>query len=115
MQPDNSVWTEKGATLSNNNATKEYGLTRDEIIEAIKNGKLQYRVNYVHGNPYYKLIRSEVEAVVKEKYGDNYFENQKLKTELTTVKKQLRKYRKQVKLLEKRKAELEIELNEISK
>ena len=62
-----SVWSKKGATLSDKSARKEYGLTQEDIIEAIKAGKLQYRHNNVFGNPYLKLIRSEVEAVVDEK------------------------------------------------
>ena len=37
------MWTKKGGTLSNNNAEKEYGLTQDEIREAINSGKLQHK------------------------------------------------------------------------
>jgi 3'-phosphoadenosine 5'-phosphosulfate sulfotransferase len=108
MNSENSkVWNEKGATLSVKNAVKEYGITHDEIIDMIKVGKLQYRLNYAHGNPYYKLIRNEVESFAKSKYGDSYFEKQKRKIELEIINKQLRKYRKQIKLLEKRKFELE--------
>lgn len=73
----------------------------------IKAGKLQYRLNYAHGNPYYKLIRNEVESFEKNKYGDSYFEKQKRKIELEIINKQLIKHRNQIKLLEKRKLELE--------
>ena len=108
MNLENSmIWSEKGATLSVKNVVKEYGITQDEIIDAINAGKLQYRLNYAHGNPYYKLIRNEVESYVKSKYGDSYFEEQKRKTELEIVNKQLRKHRSQIKLLNKRKIELE--------
>ena len=55
-----SQWIEKGATLSHKNALKEFGLTENEIMEAIKAGKLQYRQNYAHGNPYFRLLRVEV-------------------------------------------------------
>lgn len=34
------IWSEKGATLSLNNAVKEYGITEVEIIDTIKAGKL---------------------------------------------------------------------------
>jgi len=37
-------WRRKGATLSDKTARKEYGLSQDEIGEAIRVGKLQYRV-----------------------------------------------------------------------
>ena len=115
MQLNNlSVWTEKGETLSAKNASKEYGLTQDEIIEAINSGKLQYKLNYAHGNPYYKLIRNEVETVVINKFGENYLKQQKLKTELASVTKEIRKNHRSIKMFEKQKVELEIKLNEIS-
>ncbi len=111
---NSSVWTEKGGTLSANNAIKEYGITQNDIIEAINNGKLQYKLNYAHGNPYYKLIRNEVETVVNVIFGKDYLKQQKLKTELASINKELRKNHRNIKKLEKQKIELEIKLNEIS-
>jgi hypothetical protein len=35
-----SVWAKKGATLSDKSARTEFGLTQEEIIEAIRGGKL---------------------------------------------------------------------------
>ncbi len=103
--PD-SVWTKKGATLSDKSARKEFGLTQEEIIEAMRGGKLQFRNNYMHGNPYFRLLRSEVEALVDEKHGANYLKRKKLKTELTQITKALKRLRAEVASLEKRKAEL---------
>ena len=40
-----STWIKKGGTLSDKPARKKFGLTREEIIEAIKGGKLQFRKN----------------------------------------------------------------------
>ena len=74
-----SVWTKKDASLSDKSAKEEFGITQEEIIEAINNGKLQYRENNMYGNPYFKLVRSEVEALVYEKYGKDYLKNKKLK------------------------------------
>ena len=54
-----ALWTQKGESLSDKNASKEFGLEEFEIIEAIRAGKLQYKINYVHGNPYYKLLRKK--------------------------------------------------------
>jgi hypothetical protein len=65
-----SMWSQKGATLSDKSARKEFGLTQEEIIQAIKDGKLQYRLNSIFGNPFLRLVRSEVEALVDEKYGN---------------------------------------------
>ncbi len=107
-----SVWIKKGGTLSDKSARKEFGLTQEEIIEAIKGGKLQFRKNYMHGNPYLRLIRSEVEALVVEKYGNNYFEKKKLKKELAQINQELRRMKGKVAFLEKRKIALLDELGE---
>ena len=59
-----SQWQKQGATLSHKNACKEFCLTETEVIEAMKAGKLQYRQNVAHGNPYFRLLRIEVESVL---------------------------------------------------
>jgi len=107
-----SAWIKKGATLSDKSARKEFGLTQEEIIEAINDGKLQYRTNIIFGNPYFKLVRSEVEAFVDEKYGCNYLKNKKNKKELAEVNKELQRLKAQVVSLEQRKAELLASLDE---
>ena len=107
-----SVWSEKGATLSDKSARKEFGLTQEEIIEAIKAGKLQYRNNNVFGNPYLKLVRSEVEALVDEKYGDDYLKKKKIKKELAQTNRELKRLKAQVASLEQRKSELLASLDE---
>lgn len=101
-----SVWTEKGATLSDKTAQQEFALTRNEIIEAMRTGKLQYRQNYMHGNPYFRLLRREVEALVAQKYGKNYLEEKRLKNELAQVNKKIRKFKAELTALEQRKSEL---------
>ena len=102
----NSVWTNKGATLSDTSARKEFGLTQEEIIEAIKSNKLQYRNNHMHGNPYFRLLRHEVEALVDEKYGAHYLENKRLKNELAQVNRNMKRLKSELVALEKRKIEL---------
>jgi len=87
----NSAWVKKGATLSDKSARNEFGLTQGEIIDGIKDGKLHYRINNMYGNPYYKLVRSEVETFVDEKYGSNYLKEKKIKKELAQTKKELKK------------------------
>lgn len=52
-------WTQKGATMSDKSARQEFGLTQQEIIAAIRAGKLQYRENHIHGNPFWRLVRTE--------------------------------------------------------
>jgi hypothetical protein len=55
-----SGWQGKGATLSDKTARREFGLTQDEIVRAIRAGKLHYRQNSIHGNPFLRLLRREV-------------------------------------------------------
>lgn len=96
-------WSQKGSTLSDSNACKEFGLTQEEIFEAIKKGKLQYRENSVYGNPFLRLLRHEVEALVSEKYGHEYLNQKKLITELSDVNRQLKKLKLQIVHLEQQK------------
>lgn len=101
-----SDWTKKGATLSDKSARKEFGLTQDQIIDAIKSGKLQYRQNHIHGNPYFRLLRNEVESLAKKLFGNDCFENQKLKNELSQVNSEINSLKRKLKALEKKKTEL---------
>ena len=103
--PD-SNWTQKGATLSDKSARKEFGLTQEKIIDAIKCGKLQYRQNHIHGNPYFRLLRNEVKALAKEIFGEDHLKKRKLKNVLSQTNKEIKRLKKQIKTLEERKADL---------
>jgi hypothetical protein len=72
MDDLNSEWQRKGATFSDKTARKEFGLTQDEIVQAIRAGELRYRQGAMHGNPYLRLLRREVEALVEKRHGHNY-------------------------------------------
>ena len=101
-----SDWTKKGATLSDKSARKEFGLTQNLIIDAIKSGKLQYRQNHIHGNPYLRLLRNEVETLAKELFGNDYFEDQKLQNKLSQINSEINRLKRKIKVLEKNKEEL---------
>ena len=103
---DHTVWVQKGATLSDTTAQKEFGLRHEDILEAIKAGKLQYRHNTLYGNPCLKLLREEVEDLVNEKYGMDYLQKRNAKTELGKVTTEIRSLHRKLAQLEKRKAEL---------
>ncbi len=103
---DSAVWVQKGATLSDKTAQKEFGLRQEDIIEAIKAGKLHYRHNTLYGNPCLKLLREEVECLVNEKYGMDYLKQRNAKTELDKVQTAIRSLHRKITQLEKRKAEL---------
>jgi hypothetical protein len=49
MDDMDSEWRRKGATLSDKTAREELGLTQDEIVRAIRAGKLQWREASMHG------------------------------------------------------------------
>jgi hypothetical protein len=110
-EEDHSLWTRKGETLSDKTAQKEFELTEQEIIAAIQSGKLQYRVNSLYGNPYFRLLRTEVESLVTEKYGCNYLKNKQMTTELSKVTTEIRSLKRKLAQLEKRKADLLQDLN----
>jgi hypothetical protein len=110
MDDLNSEWKSKGATLSDKTAREEFGLTQDEIIRAIRAGALQYREHSMYGNPWLRLLRREVEALVKKKHGDNYLKDQQAKTELTRINRELRRLKTQIAALEERKSKLNADL-----
>ncbi len=99
-------WTEKGATLSDKAAMQKYGLKRAEINAAITAGKLHFREQSMHGNPWFRLLRREVEALVAEKRGDASLRTQKLTAEIAEIDRQLRALKRQVAKLERRRDEL---------
>ena len=105
-------WTQKGATLSDKSARQEFGLTQPEIVAAIRAGKLQYRENHIHGNPYLRLLRHEVEALVRDKSGQDGLRKKKLRKELADINKEARKLKTRLKAIERRRAELMKELDE---
>ena len=99
-----SEWQRKGATLSDKTARKEFGLTQDEIVQSIRAGKLQYRANSIHGNPFLRLLRREVEALVKKKHGGDFLKDRQAKTELARINREIKRLKAQVPALEERKA-----------
>ena len=59
-------WNRKGAALSDVTAQKEYGLTRDFIVKGIQDGKLEFRDGAVWGNPYLRVLRSQLEPYIRD-------------------------------------------------
>ena len=101
-----AIWTQQGETLSHNNACKEYGLKENEIIEAIKRGKLQYKENYAHGNPYFRLLRKEVISLVKEIYGENTLALRTIEYEIKKATTEINSHKRKISALEKKKKKL---------
>ena len=112
MESHDSEWARKGATLSDKTARSEYGLTQDEIFAAIDAGKLQYRPAAMHGNPWLRLLRREVEELVRTQHGDRYLRERQARTELAGINRELRQLRTRLAALEERRTALLDELGE---
>lgn len=111
MHDDKAIWSQKGATLSDKSARKEFGLTQSEIYAAMRAGKLQFREASMHGNPWFRLLRHEVEALVKERSGKDGLHTKKLQNELSDLDKETRKLKTRLKAIERRRDELMKELD----
>lgn len=99
-------WVRKGATLSDKTARKEFGLTQDEIVAAIDTGQLQYRVGVIHGNPWLRLLRREVEELMDSTYNDRDHTRRRARAELARVNRDLKKLRAEAAALEEHRARL---------
>ncbi len=111
MDDGNSMWSRKGSTLSDKSARQEFGLTQPEIIAAIRAGKLQYRESSMHGNPRFRLLRHEVESLVRDRSGQDHLHKKKLQKELADLNKEARTLTTRLKAIERRRAELMQELD----
>ncbi len=100
-------WNRKGATLSDVTAHKEYGVDRDFIVEGIRDGRLEYREGSVWGNPYLKVLRTQLEAYIAEKLGPDYLASRNAQRELREVNKEIADLKTKLAALQKRKAEIE--------
>ena len=100
-------WNRKGATLSDKTAKKEYGVSRDFIVEGIRAGRLEYREGSVWGNPYIRILRGQLERYIVEELGTNRLTSSKTKTELRKIKREITDLKKRLKELQTRRDELE--------
>jgi hypothetical protein len=100
-------WQRKGATLSDKTTRQEFGLAQDEIYDAIDAGTLQYRQAYMHGNPWLRLFRREVEALARARHGGPLRQRAAgARAELTCVNREIRRLRTELAELEERRAKL---------
>jgi flagellar capping protein FliD len=100
-------WNRKGATLSEVTAKDEYGVSRDFIITGIEADKLEYREGSIWGNPYLRVLRSQLEKYIAEQLGTAYLMKVKNQTELRKVKKEITELKKRLDALQHRKTALE--------
>ncbi len=100
-------WNRKGATLSDVTAKAEYGVDRDFIFKGIETGKLEYRDGAIWGNPYLRILRSQLEKYIAEELGEDYLFRVKAQTELRTIRKEISELNKKLNMLQSRKTKLE--------
>lgn len=105
-------WNKKGATLSEVTAKTEYGVSREFIVKGIKVGNLEYRDGVMWGNPYLRILRSQLEKFIAEELGNDYLKKVIAKTQLRSVKKEISELKKKLSILQERKAILEESLKE---
>jgi hypothetical protein len=100
-------WTQKGATLSDVTAKKEYGVDQDFIVKGIRAGKLEYREGVIWGNPYLRILRGQLEQYIAEELGRDHLLHIKHQTELRKIKKEISSLKKKMDKLQARRTELE--------
>jgi hypothetical protein len=66
----------------------------------------------MHGNPWLRLLRREVEDLARILHGERYLREQQARTELARVNRELKQLRAQLAALEERRAALLSELGE---
>ena len=74
---DYGEWTRKGAVLSDLTAQKQYVVSHDFIVQGINSGKLEFREGSVWGNPYLRVLRSQLEAYIATQLGSQYLQDKK--------------------------------------
>ncbi|MFH1549012.1 MAG: hypothetical protein ABIH04_00475 [Planctomycetota bacterium] len=100
-------WNRKGATLSDVTAKKEYGVIRAFIVKGIRAGKLEYREGVIWGNPYLRVLRSQLEQYIAEELGEDCLSSGKNQTELRKIKKETAALKKRLDELQARRTEIE--------
>ena len=100
-------WNRKGATLSDVTAKKEYGVDQEFIVKGIRAGRLEYREGAIWGNPYLRVLRSQVEQYITEALGVERLSRGKNQTELRKIKKEMAELNKRLAELQTRRTEIE--------
>src|SRR5437667_6620176 len=105
-------WNRKGATLSDVTAKAEYGVSQDCIVKGIRAGKLEYREGSIWGNPYLRVLRSQLEQYVVEQLGAAQLTRRKSQAELRKITKEIADLKKKLTALQARKAQIEAAVEE---
>jgi hypothetical protein len=66
----------------------------------------------MHGNPWLRLLRREVEALARTSHGDRCVNERQARAELARVNREMRRLRTELAALEKRRSKLSLDLGE---
>jgi len=106
--------------ITERDARCEFGLTRQEIYDAVGAQKLHFKENVSYGNVWLQLVRSEVRALAVELKGEDTLEKEKLESTLRGIKRKIKagrrevsKLKKQLKDIEDREVQLFAEKNKV--
>lgn len=104
---EHGEWNRQGATLNDVTAKKEYGVSSEFIVEGIRAGKLEYREGSIWGNPYLRVLRSQLEQYIVERCGKDSLTAGKHEGELRKVESEIRSLKRKLAQLEARRTELQ--------
>jgi hypothetical protein len=104
---EHGEWNRKGATLSDVTARKEYGVSRDFIVQGIRAGNLEYRVGSVWGNPYLRFCAVSLSGTSSNNLGRTIWSAKRGATELPKINKDIAALKKKLTALQSRKSKIE--------
>jgi flagellar motility protein MotE (MotC chaperone) len=87
-------------------------VSRDFILQGIRAGNLEYREGSVWGNPYLRILRSQLEQFIEEQFGSQHLGGKKAQSELRKLKKEIASLKKRLATLKAQKAEIEATIGE---
>ncbi|MGH3276454.1 MAG: hypothetical protein ACRDNZ_19265, partial [Streptosporangiaceae bacterium] len=67
---------------------------------------LQYRQAAMHGNPWLRLLRREVEALARTRHGDRYVNERQARAEVACLNREIRRLQTELATLEERRSKL---------
>jgi len=87
--------------ITERDARCEFGLTRQEIYDAVSARKLHFKENVSYGNVWLQLVRSEVRALAVELKGEDTLEKEKLQSTLRCIKRKIKAGRREASKFQK--------------
>ena len=109
---EHGEWNRKGATLSDVTAQQEYGVSREFIVKGIQTGRLEYREATIWGNPFLRILRSQLEQYIAAELGSDHLMSSKYQTELRKIKKEMVVLKKRLDELQARRTEIEKQMRQ---